>query len=373
MRKKLTTAILLTVSAMILAAIPAGAAVDPGESKDIRVTMGGLTVLVDGGKAIFRDVNGQEVEPILYQGTTYVPIRGVSDYLGQAVDYVAETRTVLIGRTQEQREAQLLRDEIRMWTRIAPVWFRPIPDMYTLDQCALAAGGDYYFIASPGPWQDRDDVFPEGNEIWIYHPATQKAELLMAGVKVHTIDSVDAQGNVTFSTYKAFGAEQLIGHTTRKFWRAENRVTTVEYVPDRPQEYTEADIARALAETFETAYLQSAARASAIRWSDGQYVGGVQKDTFLYVASPVRPQSGTGKFFCEIGRFDLTNSVYTALLTREVPAFDGKFGVTLEFLQGDEWLTVRDSSGEYRFDVEKHVIQAVDPAAGDIPWKLSTP
>ncbi|MDR1157914.1 MAG: copper amine oxidase N-terminal domain-containing protein [Oscillospiraceae bacterium] len=276
MRKKLMAAILFMAFGTMLAAIPAGAAVFPGERKNIQVSMGGLTVLVNGEKAAFRDADGQVVEPILYQGTTYVPIRGVSDYLRQAVDYVAETRTVLIGSTKEQREMQSLWEEILAQTGVTPVWFSTFPGVLAHDQCALAAGGDYYFITSPGLTPDGSNFFFSGNEIWVYHPATQKAEQVMAGVEVHTIDSVDAQGNIVFTKYQVFGAEQLIGHTARKFWRAENRVTTVEFVPDNPQAYTEADIARKLAETFEAAYLQSAARVSAL-WSGGQYISGTEK------------------------------------------------------------------------------------------------
>ena len=42
------------------------------------------------------DVNGNEVVPFAYQGTTYVPIRGVSYLFGAGVDYDAATDTALI-------------------------------------------------------------------------------------------------------------------------------------------------------------------------------------------------------------------------------------------------------------------------------------
>lgn len=47
-----------------------------------------LRKLVDG--------NGNEVVPFVYQGTTYVPIRGVSYLFGAGVDYDAATDTALI-------------------------------------------------------------------------------------------------------------------------------------------------------------------------------------------------------------------------------------------------------------------------------------
>lgn len=47
-------------------------------------------------KRALYDVNGNEVFPFVYQGTTYVPIRGVSTLFGADIGYDAETKTAVI-------------------------------------------------------------------------------------------------------------------------------------------------------------------------------------------------------------------------------------------------------------------------------------
>lgn len=42
------------------------------------------------------DVNGKVVEPLIYQGTTYVPIRAVSEWLGKTVTWQGSTSSVFI-------------------------------------------------------------------------------------------------------------------------------------------------------------------------------------------------------------------------------------------------------------------------------------
>lgn len=51
----------------------------------------------NGQYQTFTDVNGNTVYPILYNGTTYLPVRAVCNMLGIPVDYDANTGTVLLG------------------------------------------------------------------------------------------------------------------------------------------------------------------------------------------------------------------------------------------------------------------------------------
>ena len=43
--------------------------------RKITATYGGITIYLNGQKQVATDVNGKTVEPLIYQGTTYVPIR----------------------------------------------------------------------------------------------------------------------------------------------------------------------------------------------------------------------------------------------------------------------------------------------------------
>lgn len=56
----------------------------------------GIQIAVDGQTATLTDVNGNIVYPFTSNGTTYVPIRAISELLGAGVTYDAETKTAYI-------------------------------------------------------------------------------------------------------------------------------------------------------------------------------------------------------------------------------------------------------------------------------------
>ncbi|WP_246608290.1 copper amine oxidase N-terminal domain-containing protein [Paenibacillus agaridevorans] len=60
-----------------------------------------IKVQVDGTYADLRDVNGNAIAPIVYQGANYFPIRAVSDALDVAVDYDEATKTIILGEKVE--------------------------------------------------------------------------------------------------------------------------------------------------------------------------------------------------------------------------------------------------------------------------------
>lgn len=57
----------------------------------------GITINVDGEEFTPTDVNGNKVEPLLYKGTTYLPVRAVSGLFNTPIDWDQETATVLLG------------------------------------------------------------------------------------------------------------------------------------------------------------------------------------------------------------------------------------------------------------------------------------
>lgn len=44
-----------------------------------------FTVIVDGDKQVFRDVNGDRIYPILFEGTTYLPLRAIGKLMDKTV------------------------------------------------------------------------------------------------------------------------------------------------------------------------------------------------------------------------------------------------------------------------------------------------
>lgn len=62
------------------------------------ITVGrGVTIYVDDRKINPGDANGNPVEPMLYNGTTYLPVRAVANALDQAVAWDGASYSVYIG------------------------------------------------------------------------------------------------------------------------------------------------------------------------------------------------------------------------------------------------------------------------------------
>lgn len=55
-----------------------------------------FTILVDGMQCSFADAYGDPVYPLLYQGSTYIPLRAVSELMGRTVSWDKDSRTVEI-------------------------------------------------------------------------------------------------------------------------------------------------------------------------------------------------------------------------------------------------------------------------------------
>ena len=83
----------VTVGALTMAAGAAGSDVTAQLSPDVTVT-------VDGAAQTFYNVNGDEVHPILYSGTTYLPVRAIGELMGKNVNWDASTRTVSLSGTR---------------------------------------------------------------------------------------------------------------------------------------------------------------------------------------------------------------------------------------------------------------------------------
>ena len=75
----------------------AGAAVASGVAAQLSPN---FTVLVDGESRTFYNVAGVEVHPILYNGTTYLPVRAMSELIGKNVNWDQSTYTVSLGGTR---------------------------------------------------------------------------------------------------------------------------------------------------------------------------------------------------------------------------------------------------------------------------------
>lgn len=58
-----------------------------------------ISVELNGVRQVFKDANGQTVYPLIYNGTTYLPVRAVSALMKEPVEWDGSSKTVYMGRT----------------------------------------------------------------------------------------------------------------------------------------------------------------------------------------------------------------------------------------------------------------------------------
>lgn len=96
---------MLTMAMIIALGIPALAAA----GKNITVYPG-VNIYIDDQKLDPKDVNGNPVEVFVYNGTTYLPVRAVSEALGKPVQWEGSTNSVYVGKHTGDKPAVWLSD-----------------------------------------------------------------------------------------------------------------------------------------------------------------------------------------------------------------------------------------------------------------------
>lgn len=64
-----------------------------------------IKVVIDGREQTMRDANGDRVYPIVYEGTTYLPVRALGEALDQEVEWNGKTQTVTLTKSDTDRTA----------------------------------------------------------------------------------------------------------------------------------------------------------------------------------------------------------------------------------------------------------------------------
>lgn len=59
-----------------------------------------FTIIIDGTEYKFRDANGNRVYPILWEGSTYLPLRSIGEIMGSNVDWDDDTKTITLKGTK---------------------------------------------------------------------------------------------------------------------------------------------------------------------------------------------------------------------------------------------------------------------------------
>ena len=92
MKKSYVAAAVAVTACMLM-----GAAAVSGQSKNVTAaTRPDITLKVNGTAYTIRDTNGNEVAPLLYEGTTYVPLAALGRMLDAQVTWDEATKTVSV-------------------------------------------------------------------------------------------------------------------------------------------------------------------------------------------------------------------------------------------------------------------------------------
>ena len=84
------------IGATVMGAIPA---MGYDGVRTIQAVFKNIKICVDGVQMTPRDTAGKEVEPFIYNGTTYLPVRAVGEAVGKEVTYDGSTNTVYLGKS----------------------------------------------------------------------------------------------------------------------------------------------------------------------------------------------------------------------------------------------------------------------------------
>ncbi len=58
-----------------------------------------VTIVLNGEERIFRDAEGRIVYPMIYNGSTYLPVRAISGLMGEEIEWDSYSKTIFIGKT----------------------------------------------------------------------------------------------------------------------------------------------------------------------------------------------------------------------------------------------------------------------------------
>lgn len=86
------------LAGILVGAIGIGGTVLAKTGKEmIEVSYQNIKIFMDGEEVDARDANGQKVEPFIYNGTTYLPVRAVGQAVGKEVNWDGVEKVVYLG------------------------------------------------------------------------------------------------------------------------------------------------------------------------------------------------------------------------------------------------------------------------------------
>ena len=78
-----------------------------------------IKIYIDGGEIVPKDANGNIVEPFIMNGTTYLPVRAISNAFGKDVEWDGTTQSVYIGEKDQTKPDNYLDKIAEDWNKKA--------------------------------------------------------------------------------------------------------------------------------------------------------------------------------------------------------------------------------------------------------------
>ncbi len=90
----ITVALILTLSVTVFAKTI---------SEQAEIFYNNIKIYIDGAEIVPKDANGNVVEPFTMNGTTYLPVRAISNAFGKDVEWDGSTQSVYIGKKDQTK------------------------------------------------------------------------------------------------------------------------------------------------------------------------------------------------------------------------------------------------------------------------------
>ena len=94
--------ILFLFTAIVILALASFATFGENLSKTVELYFRNIKIIIDGKEYIPTDADGDRVEPFIYNGTTYVPLRAVANAFDKEVEWDDATSTIIIKSQNEE-------------------------------------------------------------------------------------------------------------------------------------------------------------------------------------------------------------------------------------------------------------------------------
>lgn len=135
----------------------------------------GMTIKYNGHDQAFTDVNGKAVYPLVYEGTTYLPVRAVAGLFDTAVDWDGASKTVYLG-SKETAPVPVTADMVDPQIK---AHFSQNPAELVMDGVAHSSGLVNDELDSASIFYGGADIHLGGKyttfSCWVYYPASNSS------------------------------------------------------------------------------------------------------------------------------------------------------------------------------------------------------